>query len=244
MKVLILTGAGVSAESGIPTFRGANGLWEGYRIEEVATPEAFARDPHLVHRFYNERRRNLLAPEIQPNAAHRALAEFESNHQDAFLLVTQNIDDLHRRAGSQKVLSMHGELLKARCMDTGELFDWREDLDSQTPHPTTCLDSQDRPSGSENRMRRGRLRPHVVWFGEMPLGLEQINAIASEADLFVAIGTSAVVYPAAGIVQMTRPSCHRVEINLEATPQSNLFAETLRGQASDLVPKFFARGWH
>ena len=236
MKVLILTGAGISAESGIPTFRGADGLWEGHRFEEVATPEAFAENPQLVHRFYNERRRKLLSPEIQPNAAHHALAQFESEHQDDFLLVTQNIDDLHRRAGSKKVLSMHGELLKARCLDTGELFDWREDLDEQTPHP--------KHRGSPNTLRLGRLRPHVVWFGEIPLGLEEIANAAATADLFIAIGTSAVVYPAAGIVQKTRPSCHRVEINLEPTPQSNQFAETLRGRASELVPEFLARGWH
>ncbi len=227
MKVLVLTGAGISAESGIPTFRGADGLWEGHRFEEVATPEAFLRDPSLVQRFYNQRRRKLLSPEIQPNAAHRALAEFESKHADNFLLVTQNIDDLHRRAGSQKVLSMHGELLKARCVDTGELFDWRTDLETDTPHP-------------KHPLRLGRLRPHVVWFGEMPLGMDLIAQAAREADLFVAIGTSAVVYPAAGIVQLTRPNCHRVEINLADTPSSDQFAEVLRGRATELVPEFLS----
>ncbi len=236
MKVLILTGAGVSAESGIPTFRGADGLWEGHRFEEVATPEAFTRNPQLVHRFYNERRRKLLSPEIKPNAAHRALAEFEAQHKDEFLLVTQNIDDLHRRAGSKKVLAMHGELLKARCMDTGELFDWRTDLELQTPHPN------DRDPNKQSQL--GKLRPHVVWFGEMPLGMDEVAQAAAVADLFIAIGTSAVVYPAAGIVQMTRPACHRVEINLEATPQSDHFAESLRGRASELVHEFLARGWH
>ncbi len=227
MKVLVLTGAGISAESGIPTFRGADGLWEGHRFEEVATPEAFLRDPSLVQRFYNQRRRKLLSPEIQPNAAHRALAEFESKHVDDFLLVTQNIDDLHRRAGSQKVLSMHGELLKARCVDTGELFDWRTDLETDTPHP-------------KHPLRLGRLRPNVVWFGEMPLGMDLIAQAAREADLFVAIGTSAVVYPAAGIVQLTRPNCHRVEINLADTPSSDQFAEVLRGRATELVPEFLS----
>lgn len=231
MKVLILTGAGISAESGIPTFRGADGLWEGHRFEDVATPEAFVRNPKLVQRFYNERRRKLLSPEIQPNAAHRALADFESKHDDDFLLVTQNIDNLHRRAGSQKVLSMHGELLKARCVDTGELFDWRTDLEIDTPHP-------------RNPHRLGRLRPHVVWFGEMPLGMDVIAQAAREADLFVAIGTSAVVYPAAAIVQYTRPECHRVEINLDETPQSDQFAEVLRGRATELVPAFLGPGWH
>lgn len=225
MKVLILTGAGISAESGIPTFRGSGGLWEGYRPEEVATPTAFARDPTLVHRFYNLRRRRLQEADIAPNAAHVALAEFERGHDDDFLLVTQNIDDLHRRAGSKNILPMHGELLKARCLDTGEWFEWTADLSVETPHP-------------HDPTRLGRLRPHVVWFGELPMGLERIDAAARQADLFVAIGTSAVVYPAAGIVQATRPDCRRVEINLDDTPQSSVFDTTIRGKASIEVPKF------
>ncbi len=225
MRVLVLTGAGISAESGIPTFRGSDGLWEGYRPEEVATPGAFQRDPALVQRFYNERRRRLLDENIQPNAAHHALAEFERQHDDSFLLVTQNIDDLHQRAGSKRILAMHGELLKARCVDTGALFDWTEDLSLDTAHPN-------------DPTKLGRLRPHVVWFGEMPIGLEIIDAAARKADLFVAIGTSAVVYPAAGIVQATRPDCRRVEINLDDTPQSRVFDTTIRGKASVEVPKF------
>ncbi len=225
MKVLVLTGAGISAESGIPTFRGADGLWEGHRAEDVATPEAFERDPVLVHRFYNERRKRLQAGDIKPNAAHRALAEFEMSHDDDFLLVTQNIDDLHQRAGSQNVLPMHGELLKARCLETGKLYPWRKDLTLETPHPD-----------SSNRC--GRLRPHVVWFGEMPIGMEQIECAANEADLFVAIGTSALVYPAAGIVQWTSHNCRRVEINLDDTPQSSSFDESIRGKASKCVPEF------
>ncbi len=228
MNVLVLTGAGISAESGIPTFRGANGLWEGWRLEQVATPDAFAREPDLVHRFYNERRRNLLDSQIRPNAAHSALAEFEKRHQGNFFLVTQNIDDLHQRAGSRQVLAMHGELLKARCLDSGELFDWRQDLSTTTPHPRD-------PSVL------GRLRPHVVWFGEMPIGLERILTAATEADLFIAIGTSAVVYPAAGIVNMVKDNCRRIEINLESTPTSDLFDESLRGPASVLVPQTLAR---
>ena len=225
MKILVLTGAGVSAESGIPTFRDAGGLWEGHRPEDVATPQAFARDPELVHRFYNQRRRQLLTSNITPNAAHRALAEFERQHEGAFLLVTQNVDDLHQRAGSRNLLCMHGELLKARCIDTGEVFDWRDDLRCDTPHP-------------RDPQRVGRLRPHIVWFGEVPLGLEQIEAAASEADLFIAIGTSAVVYPAAGIVQWTRPDCQRVEINMQETPASNFFHQAIRGPASVEVPSF------
>ncbi|WP_182866944.1 NAD-dependent deacylase [Stieleria mannarensis] len=225
MKVLVLTGAGISAESGIPTFRGEDGLWEGHRFEDVATPQAFARNPDLVHQFYNARRKALQNESVQPNAAHVALAEFEKRHDGEFLLVTQNIDDLHQRAGSRNVLPMHGELLKARCMLTGDLFDWRGDLSVQTPHPTE-------PD------LVGTLRPHVVWFGEMPLGLERIAAFAEDCDLFLAIGTSAVVYPAAGIVAATDPHCRRVEINLDHTPQSDRFDLTIRGKASIEVPKF------
>ncbi len=227
MNVLILTGAGISAESGIPTFRGAGGLWEGWRVEEVATPEAFRLDPERVHRFYNQRRQNLRCSQIQPNAAHIALAEFEKSHSGEFLLVTQNIDDLHQRAGSRKILAMHGELMKARCLETGALFDCEGDLSVDTPHP---LD----PS------RRGCLRPPVVWFGEMPIGMDRIAQAASRADVFVAIGTSSLVYPAASIVQWTQRQCRRVEINLEDTPQSQAFALTLRGTASTLVPEFLA----
>jgi NAD-dependent deacetylase len=227
MNVLILTGAGISAESGIPTFRGADGLWEGHRFEDVATPDGFQRNPKLVHRFYNERRAALQKPEIKPNAAHHALAEFESRWPDDFLLVTQNIDNLHQRAGSRNLLAMHGELLKARCVDTGELFDWTDELSVTTPHP-------------HDPKRLGRLRPHVVWFGEMPIGLDQIQAAAETADVFVAIGTSAQVYPAAGIVKWTKPSCQRIEINLEATPASNQFHQALRGPASEVVPRFLA----
>ena len=227
MNVLVLTGAGVSAESGIPTFRDACGLWKGHRPESVATPEAFRRNPQLVHRFYNERRAKLQTG-IEPNAAHRALADFEETHPGEFLLVSQNVDDLHRRAGSQKLLAMHGELMKARCLDTDEVFDWSEDLTLTTPHPNDAT-------------KLGRLRPHIVWFGEMPFGMETIEAAAAQADLFVAIGTSALVYPAAGIVQWTKPSCHRVEINLDDTPQSDNFDEAIRGKASVEVPKFLAR---
>ncbi len=228
MKVLVLTGAGVSAESGIPTFRGPDGLWEGYALEDVATPAAFQRNPSLVHRFYNARREKLLSPEIAPNAAHTALAEFEQQHDDDFLLVTQNIDDLHQRAGSRNVLPMHGELLKVRCLDSGEVFPWHGDIGTDTPHP-------------KNHQRLGRLRPHIVWFGEVPFGLDQIQDAASQADVFIAIGTSGVVYPAAGIVQATRSDCRRIEINLDATATSPAFEETIRGQATMEVPKLLRR---
>lgn len=225
MKVLVLTGAGISAESGIPTFRGDDGLWEGHRIEDVATPDGFRRDPVRVHEFYNLRRRKLQDPSIAANAAHIALAEFERRHTGDFLLVTQNIDDLHQRAGSRRVLPMHGELLKARCSLTGDVIDWRDDLSTDTVRP-------DEPD------LIGTLRPHVVWFGEMPFGLEEIVAFAQDCDLFLAIGTSGLVYPAAGIVQNTPPTCRRVEINLDDTPQSPHFDQSIRGMASVEVPRF------
>lgn len=227
MKVLVLTGAGISAESGVPTFRGADGLWEGHSIEDVATPHGFERNPVLVHRFYNERRRLLTGGKIRPNAAHGALAEFERKHDDDFLLVTQNIDHLHQTAGSKSVLAMHGQLLKARCIESGEIFDWQDDLSLETPHP-------------HNPDRKGLLRPHVVWFGEMPIGLDQIERAANQADLFVAIGTSSQVYPAAGIVASTASECRRVEINLDATSKSGEFSEVIRGKATKEVPRFFA----
>ena len=228
MKVLVLTGAGISAESGIPTFRGADGLWEGHRVEEVATPTAFRQNPQLVHKFYNARRRHLLQEHIRPNAAHIALAEYEKNHDDDFLLITQNVDNLHFVAGSRNVLPMHGQLLEARCTETDKVIPWHKDLTPTTPDPHT-------PS------RRGTLRPNVVWFGEMPHGIEEIQKAAQNADLFLAIGTSAVVYPAAGIVQQTPENCRRVEINLNATPQSKVFTEMIHGPASIEVPKFLKR---
>ncbi|MCO8125248.1 NAD-dependent deacylase [Stieleria sp. TO1_6] len=225
MKVFVLTGAGISAESGIPTFRGDDGLWEGHRVEDVATPQAFQRNPKLVHEFYNKRRRFLQNESVVPNLAHQALAEFERDHDDEFLLVTQNIDDLHQRAGSRQVLPMHGELLKARCTLTGDVIEWRDDLTVDTVHPTE-------PD------LVGTLRPHVVWFGETPIGLDQIADFAQRCDLFIAIGTSALVYPAAGIVQSTGPHCRCVEINLDDTPQSSHFDTALRGKASVEVPRF------
>lgn len=228
-SILVLTGAGISAESGIPTFRGGEGLWEGHRLEDVATPEAFERDPHLVQDFYNQRRRNLLDPSIEPNAAHFALATLEREFPGEFLLVTQNIDDLHQRAGSTNVLPMHGELLKARCVESGELFEWRDDLTMETPHPK-----------SAGGQRPGRLRPHVVWFGEMPLGMNAIEQAAQEADIFIAIGTSAVVYPAAGIVGLTKPNCEKYEVNLADTPTSTTFDHARRGPASVEVPQLVA----
>lgn len=225
-RVVVLTGAGVSAESGIPTFRGSDGLWEGHPVEDVATPEGFSRNPALVQRFYNERRRALLQPAIQPNAAHLALAAFEARFGGEFLLVTQNVDDLHERAGSKNLLHMHGELLKARCTRTFEVFDWREDLGPDTQHPRV-------PS------LRGTLRPHIVWFNEVPFFMDQIGRAVSRADLFVSIGTSGVVYPAAGLVMLAGRHCRKVEINLDETAVGTSFDERYVGPATEAVPRFF-----
>lgn len=223
-SIVILTGAGISAESGIPTFRGADGLWEGHRLEEVATPQAFARRPDLVQRFYNLRRRRLLEADIAPNAAHLALARLEQALPGQVLVVTQNIDDLHERTGSQAVLHMHGELLKARCLGCAAVLPWQADIapDSRCPGCSAA----------------GRLRPHVVWFGEMPIGMPQIEEALEGCDLFVAIGTSGVVYPAAGFVETVRDNrrAHSIEINLEPSAVRSAFAEHRQGRAGDLVP--------
>jgi NAD-dependent deacetylase len=225
MKIVVLTGAGISAESGVPTFRGAGGLWEGERIEDVASPRGFARDPERVHRFYNGRRALLTGGTIRPNAAHLALARLGRARGIDLTLVTQNIDDLHERAGSDDVRHLHGELLKARCTDCGAVNPWHEDLSRVSICPgcggIDCL------------------RPHVVWFGEMPFGLDEVAAAISRADRFVAIGTSGRVYPAAAFVVWAREAGARtLEINLEECPCSGDFDESRRGRAGDLVP-----GW-
>lgn len=231
-RVVVLTGAGISAESGIRTFRAADGLWEEHRVEDVATPEGFQRNPALVQAFYNARRQQLQQPDIQPNAAHKALAELEQVLGDNFLLVTQNIDNLHERAGSQRVQHMHGELLKVRCVNSGQVLDWTEDL---TPDDRcTCCQFP------------AMLRPHIVWFGEMPLGMEEIYQAIEQANLFIAIGTSGHVYPAAGFVHEAKlQGAHTVELNLEPSQVGNEFAERHYGLASEVVPEFvhtFLRG--
>ncbi|RZJ93830.1 MAG: NAD-dependent deacylase [Brevundimonas sp.] len=230
MNLVVLTGAGVSAESGVRTFRDADGLWEGHRLEDVATPEAFARDPALVQDFYNQRRRQLAT--VQPNAAHHALADLAAAWDGDFLLVTQNVDDLHDRAHALippgrgfELIHMHGELLKASCTATGRVCDWTGDLDPR----------HDSPFSPE-----GRLRPHIVWFGEMPLRMARIEAALAECDLFVSIGTSGAVYPAAGFVQAANLAGARtVEINLEPSLGARLFDEGVYGPATEAVPRFF-----
>lgn len=225
MRVVVLTGAGISAESGIRTFRGADGLWEGHRIEDVASPEGFLRDPATVYRFYNERRRQLVSPDIAPNAAHVALADLETHLGDDFLLVTQNIDDQHKRAGSRRVRPMHGELRKARCDACHDVPDYDGDFD----HLTVC------PSCG----RAGHLRPHVVWFGEMPLYMEEIYEALMNCDIFAAIGTSGHVYPAAGFVELaSRAGAETVEINLERSAVHSAFDDAIYGPATTAVPQW------
>ncbi|MDD9900805.1 MAG: NAD-dependent protein deacylase [Alphaproteobacteria bacterium] len=225
MRVVVLTGAGISAESGIRTFRRADGLWEGHRIEDVAAPEGFMRDPALVYRFYNERRRGLADPAVQPNAAHVALAELEARLGDDFLLVTQNIDDLHQRAGNKRIRPMHGELRKARCDACVGLAPWEDDFDDKTECPLCRV--------------TGKLRPHVVWFGEMPLYMDEIYAALMQCDVFAAIGTSGNVYPAAGFVQIAREAgAETVELNLEQSMVHSAFDTVIYGPATEIVPEW------
>ncbi|WP_005036747.1 Sir2 family NAD+-dependent deacetylase [Holophaga foetida] len=220
-SVVILTGAGISAESGLRTFRASDGLWEEHRIEDVATPEGFERDPELVQNFYNERRHQLKT--VVPNAAHRALAELEQGWQGDFLLVTQNVDDLHERAGSRSLIHMHGELHKARCQRCHGVFRWEADLGAMTPCPSCGA--------------HGELRPHIVWFGEMPLELDRIGEALERCSLFLAIGTSGNVYPAAGFVRMVPRQARRIELNLEASMVAGAFPEHRTGPASETVPE-------
>ncbi|MFT6914472.1 MAG: NAD-dependent deacetylase [Motiliproteus sp.] len=226
-SIVILTGAGISAESGIRTFRAADGLWEEHRIEDVATPEAFQRDPHRVHRFYNERRRQLLSEKVRPNLAHRALARLESEFPAAVLLVTQNIDNLHERAGTQNRIHMHGELLKLRCTKSGVSYPLH--TDSQPEDICPCCGSS------------GNLRPDIVWFGEHPMAMERIYKALDACDLFVAIGTSGNVYPAAGFVEVANEGgALTVELNLEPSNIESAFSHRIYGPASEVVPQFVA----
>lgn len=223
-SIVVLTGAGISAESGIETFRAAEGLWANHHVDDVATLEGFARNPQLVYAFYNQRRRQLLTPEISPNAAHSALAKFEHEFGGEFLLVTQNVDNLHERAGSENLIHMHGELLKMSCLNSKLIFDVSEDFDYDTQ--CRCCRSA------------GNLRPHVVWFGEMPLQMNRINRALENCDMFIAIGTSGNVYPASGFYQTAKiRKARTVELNLERTGSS--FDQHICGPATESVPQFF-----
>ena len=220
-NIVILTGAGISAESGLATFRAADGLWEGHRVEDVATPEAYRRDPTLVHQFYDARRTRL--GEVEPNEAHKALARLDAEWDGDLLLVTQNVDDLHGRAGSKRLLHMHGELTKGWCLACDERFAWTGDMGEGA----VCLSCQ----------VRGKVRPDIVWFGEMPYEMDRIEDALRGADLFVSIGTSGAVYPAAGFVQQAKSAGARtLELNLEHSQGSHWFDESRLGAASALVP--------
>lgn len=221
-NIVILTGAGISAESGIGTFRGAGGLWENHRVEDVATPEAFARDPDLVLRFYDMRRAAIQT--CQPNAAHHALALLDREFSGNLLIVTQNVDDLHERAGARRVLHMHGEHLNAWCTACDTRSRWTESLLHRPPCPA-CGEPA--------------LRPDVVWFGEMPYRMDEIYAALRSADLFVSIGTSGAVYPAAGFVRNARDlGLQTLELNLEPSQGSGWFHETRLGPATEIVPQW------
>jgi len=222
-NIVILTGAGVSAESGLATFRGPDGLWEGHRVEDVCTPEAYRRDPALVHAFYDARREKLGT--AQPNAAHEALARLDAEWPGELLLVTQNVDDLHEKAGSKRLLHMHGELTSGWCLACDERFRWDGPM-GEGAICSTC--------GIE-----GQVRPDIVWFGEMPYDMERIDEALQRCDLFVSIGTSGAVYPAAGFVQTARYcGAKTLEMNLEPSLGSVYFEASRAGPAGKLVPEW------
>ena len=219
--IVILTGAGISAESGIQTFRDAGGLWEGHAVEQVAPPEGYEADPVLVHRFYNLRRAALSV--VKPNAAHLALARLQNEYTGQVTVVTQNVDDLHERGGSSDVIHMHGELLSAFCTSCNRRWRQTEDLTVETPCPMCQT-----PGGA---------RPDIVWFGEMPYQMDRIEQALQSCDLFVSIGTSGAVYPAAGFVQLAHMyGAQTLELNLEPSQGSAFFGECRHGPATQLVP--------
>lgn len=221
--MVILTGAGISAESGLPTFRDKNGLWEGYRIEEVASPHAFRCHPELVQRFYNLRRAALKA--VAPNAAHQALTRLQQEYTGRVTLVTQNIDDLHERAGASEVIHMHGELRRVRCDHCGHGMTWEGDLLTTTPCPACG--------------RAGGMRPDIVWFGEIPYQMERIESVLESVDHFAAIGTSGHVYPAAGFVSLAKlAGAETCEINNAQTLVSDQFDRHFIGPATVEVPRW------
>ncbi|MFN3869085.1 MAG: NAD-dependent deacylase [Hyphomicrobiaceae bacterium] len=235
-RIVVLTGAGLSAESGLATFRDAGGVWARYDYRKVATPEGFAANPHLVHEFYNLRRRDV--QNVQPNAAHHALARLEREHARGnierggnggeVLIVTQNVDHLHEAAGARNLIHMHGELLRAMCATCDARQPWRDDLSPRTPCPACGA--------------TGGMRPDVVWFGEMPYQMDRIAAALEAADLFISIGTSGTVYPAAGFVEIARDAgAHTVELNLEPSDGASRFDECIHGPATEIVPRYVAR---
>lgn len=227
-NIVVLTGAGLSAESGISTFRDKDGVWARYDYRDVATPEGFARNPALVLEFYNTRRRQNRG--VQPNAAHKALARLEAEHGGEVLVVTQNVDRLHEAAGSRKLIHMHGDLGQMLCNACGH----REPL---SPDDDIALGSVCAACAGV-----GMMRPDVVWFGEMPYHMDQIYAALCKADLFISIGTSGTVYPAAGFVAEARAGgAHTVELNLEPSDGVTHFHETIHGRATQVVPAYVER---
>jgi NAD-dependent deacetylase len=224
--IVILTGAGISRESGLATFRDADGIWARVRLEDVATPEAFARDPAHVQAFYNVRRAALRDPAIAPNAAHRALARLQNEYPSEVLLVTQNVDDLHERGGSRDVLHMHGALGEARCLRCAAVTPWLEDIT---------------PSATCPACGAAALRPNVVWFGEMPFHMETIETALERCGVFVAIGTSGQVYPAAGFINAVAGRARTYELTLEPSAVSPLFDRCMHGPATQTVPALVAQ---
>jgi len=225
-RIVVLSGAGLSAESGLATFRDKGGIWARYDYREVATPQGFARNPDLVHEFYNMRRRDLRS--VKPNAAHAALARLEREHPGDVLIVTQNIDNLHEAAGSSNLIHMHGELFKALCANCGERCDWQDDLSTSLACPQCAA--------------TGGMRPDVVWFGEMPYQMQRIYEALAGCDLFMSIGTSGNVYPAAGFVAGAREAgAYTVELNLEPSEGVTLFNEAIHGPATQVVPTYVDR---
>ncbi|MHC8508173.1 MAG: NAD-dependent deacylase [Rhodospirillales bacterium] len=225
-RIVVLTGAGISKESGLSTFRDPDGIWASVRIEDVATPEAFARNPARVHDFYNQRRRLMRENTVQPNAAHLALARLETEWPEDVLVVTQNVDSLHEQAGSRNLIHMHGEHAKIRCMKCGHVCGWADDLSVETPCPACAA-----PGG---------LRPDVVWFGEQPMQMERIYGALSACGLFVSVGTSGAVYPAAGFAAFVRQNtaARTVELNLEPSAGAELFEDAFYGPATEAVPAY------
>ena len=226
MKIVILSGAGLSAESGIETFRAKDGLWANHSVDDVATMAGFTANPTLVHNFYNARRRQLKT--VKPNAAHYALAKLETMPDIELLHVTQNIDDLCERAGEQKLIHLHGELLKCRCLMCAEVIDWQRDASIDISCPKCGFNSE-----------WGAIRPHVVWFGEMPLQMNTIETALKSCDLFVAIGTSGKVYPAANFVQLAQNGqAKTLSLNKDPAANNQLFDNSITGNATEIVPQW------
>ena len=224
-NIVILTGAGISAESGIKTFRDQNGLWEDHDIMEVASPQGFERNPELVYDFYNQRRKQLLSDDVVPNEGHFALVKLEREFSGTVTIITQNVDDLHERSGSKEVIHMHGELLKMRCKKSKKIFSIKSNFNQKSNCPC-CLEE-------------GNLRPHIVWFGEIPFSMGKIESLLLDCDLFISIGTSGHVYPAAMFVNLAKKDkeCLTIEVNKEDTHISDDFDLLINGCATIELPK-------